>query len=278
VDRARARDYDAMVLTFDPRPEVILRPGSLQLTDALEKARIMAALGPDVLAILPFSHELAQVRAGAFLTSILDHVNLAEVWVGADFAFGHKREGTVDFLIRGGQNIGFAVHIVSRQPLDGIPISSTRVRELIDAGNVVEAARFLGHYVSFSGAVMAGFGRGATLGFPTANIQHSPNQILPAIGIYAGYLRFDGRRLPAAISVGYNVQFNGQTVTVEAYVLDFSGDLRNKEVGVEFVARIRAEQKFDSVDDLLVEMRRDVEKTRSMLEQAQEPGELLLFP
>jgi riboflavin kinase/FMN adenylyltransferase len=278
VDRARACDYDSMVLTFDPRPEVILRPGSLQLTDAVEKARLIAALGPTVLAILPFSRDLAQVRAAEFLAAILDHVNLAEIWVGADFAFGHKREGTVDFLIRSGQTVGFAVHIVSRQPLDGIPISSTGVRELIEAGNVGEAARFLGHYVGFGGTVTRGFGRGAKLGFPTANVQHSPYQLLPALGIYAGYLRVDGQRLPAAISVGYNVQFDGETVTVEAYVLDFSGDLSNREVGVEFVARIRDEQKFDTVDDLLGEMQRDVEKTRSILGQSEEPGELLLTP
>jgi riboflavin kinase/FMN adenylyltransferase len=278
VDRARACDYDSMVLTFDPRPEVILRPDSLQLTDAAEKARIIAALGPDVLAILPFSRELAQVKAGAFLSLILDHVNLAEVWVGADFAFGHKREGTVDFLIRSGQHVGFAVHIVSRQPLDGIPISSTKVRELIEVGNVARAAAFLGHYVGFTGTVTSGFGRGAKLGFPTANVQHSPYQFLPAVGIYAGYLRVEGQRLPAAISVGYNVQFDGETVSVEAYVLDFSSDLRDREVGVEFVARIRDEQKFDTVDDLLVEMHRDVEKTRAILDQAEEPGELLLAP
>jgi riboflavin kinase/FMN adenylyltransferase len=143
---------------------------------------------------------------------------------------------------------------------------------------VAEAARFLGHYVAFDGVVITGFGRGAQLGFPTANVRHSPYQLLPAVGIYAGYLRVDGQRLPAAISVGYNVQFNGETVSVEAYVLDFSGDLRDREVGVEFVARIRDEQKFDTVDDLLAEIRRDVEKTRSIIAQAEEPGELLLSP
>ena len=117
INRARSIDAASMVLTFDPRPQVILRPDELQLTDGVAKERIISALGVDTLVIMPFSQETTQIPAGQFLVSILDHVNLTEIWLGADFAFGHKRGGNVDFLIRAGQHSGFAVHVVARQAL-----------------------------------------------------------------------------------------------------------------------------------------------------------------
>lgn len=278
VDRARALQFESMVLTFDPRPVVTLRPGSTQLTDGIDKTRIIAALGPDVLAILPFTVETSQIPAGQFLGRILDHVNLAEVWVGADFAFGHKREGTVDFLIRSGQSSGFGVHIVARQRFQDGQLSSTRVRELLEEGDVAQAAVLLGHYPGFRGRVVSGFGRGKDLGFPTANIETAESQALPAIGIYAAYLRVNGDRYPAAVSVGTNPTFGGDKLVVEAYLLDFDGDLRDRVVAIDFVDRIRGEQRFDSADELVAEMHRDVDKVRKILDQAVEPGELILTP
>ena len=267
-----------MVVTFDPAPQVVLRPGSLQLTGAEEKARIIGALGVDVLVALPFTHELSQVPASQFLASLLDHVNVAEIWTGADFAFGHKRQGTVDFLIRSGQQSNFAVHVVSRQKLDGLPISSTAVRDLIVAGDVEGAAVLLGHFPAISGDVVTGHGRGTGLGYPTANIQPSPHLLLPATGIYAGFLRHEGRRLPAAVSVGYNPVFEGKDIRVEAYVLDYTGNLHGAHVGLDFVGRIREERNFDSVDALVEEMGRDVQRAKQILATAEEPGELILQP
>lgn len=276
IDRARRLEYDSIVLTFDPSPQVVLRPGSVQLTGEREKARVIAALGPTVLAVLPFSAETAGITAGQFLATVLDHVNLAEVWVGADFAFGHNREGNVDFLIRSGQHSCFAVHVVPRQALDGTPISSTRVRELVQGGDVAGAAVLLGHYPSLRGQVVTGFGRGAGLGFPTANIRPPTWQLLPATGIYAAYVRLDDTCIPAAVSVGYNLQFGGKEITVEAYLLDFDGDLRDREVSLDFVERLREERKFDHVDALVEQMQLDVDRARRILGAAQEPGELIL--
>lgn len=276
VGRARRLDYDSAIITFDPRPEVVFRPESTQLTDAAAKARIIAAMGPDILAILKFNREVAQVTAGQFLLSILDHINLGEIWVGADFAFGHNREGTVDFLIRSGAAAGFAVHVLPREKLSEVPLSSTLVRDLLTAGNVAAAAVYLGHYAGFSGPVVRGAGRGRALGFPTANIQPPPHQALPATGIYAAYVRLGGERLPAAASVGYNPQFEGHELTVEAYILDFDRDIYGEELGIEFVGRVREERKFDSVDMLIAEMHRDIGRVREILAAAEEPGELLL--
>jgi riboflavin kinase/FMN adenylyltransferase len=265
VQRARSIDADAMVITFDPRPLVVLRPGATQISAARDKARVIGGLGPDVLAIVPFTRETSQIPAGEFLQSILDHVNLAEIWTGSDFVFGHNREGTIDFLISAGQKDGFAVHVLPRQRLGDVPISSTAVRELITAGDVAGASQLLGHYPSVAGPVVAGHARGAGMGYPTANLAPLPYQILPATGIYAGYLRFDDRRLPAAASVGYNPVFGGKDLSVEAFVLDFSGDLRGKDVSLEFVDRLRDEQNFASVDALISQMDRDVQRVRQIL-------------
>ena len=265
VERARAFRYDSMVVTFDPRPQVLLRPGSLQLTDGQSKARVIGELQPDILAILPFTRELANMPAEVFLLSLLDHVNLAEVWVGADFAFGHNRTGDVNFLIRNGEAYGFAVHVVSRQQLGGVPISSSLVRTRISEGDVQGATQLLGHYPGFFGNVVAGYGRGSQLGYPTANVEPPPSQLLPATGIYAGYALVDDRRLPSAISVGYNPVFGGQRIVVEAYILDFDEDLHGRAIGLEFVGRIRNEENFGNVEALVAQMDRDVQRVREML-------------
>jgi riboflavin kinase / FMN adenylyltransferase len=265
VDRARCLGYESLVVTFDPRPQVVLRPGEVQLADGEEKARYIAALEPDVVAVLPFTPETAAIPAGAFLAWLREHVNVAEIWVGADFAFGHNREGNVEFLIGAGQTDQFAVHVLPREPLDGIPVSSSLIRKHISEGDVAQATVYLGHYPSVRGRVVAGAGRGRDLGFPTANLETAGNQLLPATGIYAGYLVFEGRKLPAAISVGYNPVFRGEKLVVEAFVLDFDADLRGKEVVLEFAARIREERNFESVEGLVAEMGRDVARVREVL-------------
>lgn len=278
INRARSIDAASMALTFDPRPQVVLRPGNYQLTDGVAKERIISALGMETLVVMQFSEETSHIPAGQFLVSILDHVNLAEIWLGADFVFGYQRGGDVDFLIRAGQHSGFAVHVVARQGLTGAVVSSTRARTLVSEGNVAEAALVLGHYPSLRGRVARGAGRGADLGFPTANVDPVPSQLVPGTGIYAGYLRVDDRRLPAAISVGYNATFGGQHIVVEAYVLDFEGDLREDDVALDFVARLRDEQNFERVDDLVVQMHLDVANVRTTLERSEEPGEIMLAP
>ncbi len=277
VDRARRLDYETVVISFDPRPEVLFRPDSFQLTGGDAKTRIISALGVDSLVMIPFTREFSEVPAGQFLLAILEHVNLAEMWVGADFAFGHKRGGNVDMLIRSGQQSGFAVHVVPRQPLDGTAISSTVVRELIAEGDVARGASFLGYWHGWQGLVVHGDQRGRELGFPTANLQPPEYQIIPASGVYAGYVRFDGQRFPAAISVGYNVHFRGTALKVEAHILDWEGDIYDRVIGIEFVDRVRDEREFESLDALIQEMEQDCAEVRRLLANAEEPGELIML-
>lgn len=276
VDRARRLDYETVVISFDPRPEVLFRPNTPQLTDAAAKSRIISALGADTLALIPFTRAFSEIPAEQFLLSILDHVNLAEMWVGADFAFGYKRGGNVDMLIRRGQGSGFAVHVVPRQPLDDVAISSTLVRDLIAEGDVDRAASFLGYWHGWEGPVVHGDRRGRELGFPTANLRPPPHQIIPASGIYAGYVRFDGQRFPAAISVGYNAHFHGTDLKVEAHILDWDGDIYDRVIGIEFVSRVREEREFESLEALIEEMKHDCGEVRRLLAIAEEPGELIM--
>jgi riboflavin kinase/FMN adenylyltransferase len=201
-------------------------------------------------------------------------MNLQEVWIGADFAFGHNREGTIDYLIRAGQSRGFGVHVVARQKLGGEEISSTRARTLIEAGDVAAASELLGHYPGVPGVVVHGAGRGRQIGFPTANLKTDPLQLLPATGIYAGYFRMDGERMSAAISVGTNPTFDGQKVVAEAYVLDFDGDLYGRHVAFDFVSRLRDEARFDSIEALVAQMEKDVARAREALAHSREPVEL----
>jgi riboflavin kinase/FMN adenylyltransferase len=276
VERARALDFQSVVLTFDPRPEIVFRPESTQLTDGAAKARILRSLGPEVVALLPFNREVSLITAGQFLVTLLDHVNMKEIWLGADFAFGHKREGDVAFLIRSGQQSQFDVHVLHRRPLDGMALSSSVVRALVAAGDVEQAAVLLGHYFSVHGTVVHGAGRGRQLGYPTANIKMPAHQALPATGIYAGYVRLGDRRLPAAASVGYNLQFDGHRLVVEAYILDFDEDIYGEDLALDFVARVREERKFESVEALVEQIGRDVEDVRRIVARAEEPGELIL--
>lgn len=265
VERARQVEGSAIVVTFDPRPQVVLRPGSRQLTGGVEKARLIADLRPDVLVQVPFTREFAAVSAGRFLTTLLEHVNLAEIWLGADFAFGHNREGNVDFLRERGAESGFAVHVVERQSFDGEAISSTLIREQVSAGQVAKAAALLGHHYRVAGPVVAGAGRGADLGFPTANVATDPLQLLPATGIYAARVEIEKVFHDAAVSVGYNLQFGGQEVVVEAFVLDFAADLRGTAIAIDFVDRVRDERRFESVPALIEAMHEDVRTVRTML-------------
>src|SRR5579884_1486413 len=258
VDRAHRLGYESLVITFNPRPEVLFRSGSKQISGSEEKTRLLADLGVDTTVLIPFTRQVASVPAGEFLDTLLAHVNLAEIWVGADFAFGHNRQGTVDFLKERGRENGFGVNVVTRQALDRVPISSTIIREMIASGDVAEATAFLGHLFSVKGEVVFGHQRGAGLGFPTANLLLPPEQLLPATGIYAGYVRIDGRKHPAAIYVGASPVFGGEQVIVEAFLLDFEGELRGQEVGVDFVARVREDRSFSSVDALVEQMRLDV--------------------
>jgi len=261
-----------VVITFDPHPDEVVRPGSHPplLSSANRRVELLAEVGADAIMVLPFTPELSRMGPDEFVQSVLvDRLHAARVIVGEDFRFGHRAKGDVPLLRELGEKYDFAAEGV---PLvaDGDTISSTAIRARLAEGAVEEAAHLLGRPHRVEGVVVRGHQRGRALGFPTANVESLPHTAVPADGVYAGHLvcdsqRYPGAGWPAAISVGTNPTFEGVTRTVEAYALDRDDlDLYGEHVAVDFVGRIRGMVKFDSIDDLIAEMRRDVERAREM--------------
>jgi riboflavin kinase/FMN adenylyltransferase len=279
VARARAMRRPCLLLTFDPHPAEVIRPGSHPaiLTSMDRKAELVAELGVDAMCVLPFTPEFMRLSPETFTHTVLvEQLHAALVVVGENFTYGHKAAGNVGSLTVEGRRFGFTVEgvqLAEDTSDDGdVTISSTYIRACVAAGDMVAAARALGRPHRVDGVVVRGDRRGRDMGFPTANVETPPFTAIPADGVYAGYLvTRDPRsgasreRFPAAISVGSNPTFQGSRRTVEAYVLDFDGDLYGEHVGVEFVQRLRPMAAFPDVAALLVAMTKDVTETRAVL-------------
>lgn len=274
VDMARDLGLPSVVVTFDPHPDEVVRPGThpLRLTTPHRRAELLAELGVDAVCVLPFTLEFSRMSPDEFVqTALVDRLHAAGVVVGENFRFGHKAAGDVETLRTLGEKYDFVavgVPLVS----DGATISSTFIRERLAAGDVVGAAAALGRPHRVEGVVVRGHRRGRSLGFPTANIEPPPFTAVPAEGVYAGWLqcvepRSDsaGQRWPAAISIGTNPTFGGAERTVEAYALDRDDlDLYGVHVAVDFAERLRDMLRFDSVEELIEQMHRDVARTREV--------------
>jgi len=270
VEAARAAGLPSVVLTFDPHPSEVVRPGSHPpvLTSVRRKAELLEGLGVDVLCVLPFTIEFSRLGPDEFVHRVLvEHLHAAAVVVGDNFRFGHKAAGDLSVLRNLGGRFGFTtvgVPIVGGD--DGqLTYSSTFIRSCIDAGDVAAAGRVLGRDHRLEGVVVRGDMRGRELGYPTANLESSGRAAVPADGIYAGRLIHRGRPRAAAISIGTNPTFEGRERRVEAYVLDFDGDLYGEHVALEFVDRLRGTERFDDVGALISQMADDVERTRRLV-------------
>ncbi|HVE98695.1 MAG TPA: bifunctional riboflavin kinase/FAD synthetase [Mycobacteriales bacterium] len=271
VERANEVGVPAVVLTFDPHPAEVVRPGShpAVLTPWRHKAELVADIGADVLCVLPFTAEFSRLTPAEFAHAVLvEHLHALSVVVGENFRFGHRAAGDVTELAALGERFGFATEGVPLLQQGGTTISSTYVRACVDAGDVEAAARALGRDHRIEGTVVRGDQRGRTIGFPTANLESAPYAATPADGVYAGRLLLGKDRHVAAISVGTNPTFEGRDRRVEAYVLDFTGDLYGEHVALEFTARLRATRRFDAVPDLVAQMDDDVRRTRELLDPA----------
>ena len=266
-----ARDHlQAVAVTFDRNPLALLAPEKCpeSLVSVPQKLRLLATTGVDAALVLHFDRELASLAPEEFVRSILvDALHARAILVGADFRFGSRGAGDVALLTELGLQHGFVVEVVGDvRPTDDRRVSSTWVRELLAEGDVRRAAELLGHTPTVRGLVVHGAARGRELGFPTANLSPESEGLIPADGVYAGWLTDGGVRYPAAISVGNNPTFEGvPKKQVEAYVLDRELDLYDHVVDVEFVDRIRGQVAFTTIDDLIVQMRRDVDEVRGLV-------------
>ena len=268
VGDARELGVPSVVVTFDPHPMEIIRPGSHPplLSGPKYKADLVEELGVDAFLVLPFTVDFMRLSAEEFVHDVLvQKLHASAVVVGENFRYGHDVTGTVQTLTDDGRRFGFSVDPF---PLQGTPErtwSSTYVRSCVAAGDMQSAADALGREHRVHGVIVRGDRRGREIGFPTANLEPLPWSAIPADGIYAGHLVRGKELLPAAISIGTNPTFAGDERRVEAYVLDFDGDLYGEHVGLSFTRRLRDTVRFDTVDALVDQMHLDVERTRELL-------------
>jgi riboflavin kinase/FMN adenylyltransferase len=267
VERARSLGLSSAVLTWEPHPNAVIRPNQpLQLLTSLEeKIELIGRLGPDLLIVAPFTAETMATSAEAYMRQIVAAAPLRELWVGEGFAMGRGRAGDVPSLMAIGVELGFAVGAVSKVIVGGQPVSASRVRELLRAGDVAGAEPLLGRPFGLRGLVVQGDQRGRTIGFPTANLQIDPVHVLPADGVYACRVYRDGESLPAVTNIGVRPTFDGLRRTVEAHLLDWSGDLYGQSIRIEFTQRLRGEQKFSGIEALVAQIRSDADQARELL-------------
>ncbi|MFF4384539.1 bifunctional riboflavin kinase/FAD synthetase [Kitasatospora sp. NPDC001547] len=272
VERARELGIPSVVVTFDPHPREVIRPGSHPplLAPHPRRAELIAELGVDAVLVLPFTTEFSKESPETFVRQVLvDALHARVVIEGPNFRFGHRAAGDVALLGELGRADDFEVEVVDLQVCgtagDGQPFSSSLTRRLVETGDMAGANEVLGRPHRVEGVVVRGAQRGRELGYPTANVETVPHSAVPADGVYAGWLTADGERMPAAISVGTNPTFDGTARTVEAYAIDRVGlDLYGLHVAVDFLAYLRGMEKFDSIDALLDRMADDVKRAREL--------------
>jgi riboflavin kinase/FMN adenylyltransferase len=266
-----------VVITFDPHPAEVIRPGShpALLCTPARRAELLAGLGADAVCLMPFTLEFSRLEPEEFVRLVLvDRLHAAAVVVGENFRFGHRAAGDAALLAELGEKYGFAADPAPLLLDDAIKISSSLIRQKLADGDVTGAAADLGRPHRVEGVVVPGHRRGRALGFPTANLETFPRTAIPADGVYAGWLstlgeqegqEYEAERWPAAVSVGTNPTFGGQDRVVEAYALDRDDlELYGVHVGVDFAARLRGMERFGSAAELAEQMRRDVDQARTI--------------
>ncbi|MFH1123569.1 MAG: bifunctional riboflavin kinase/FAD synthetase [Pseudomonadota bacterium] len=267
-ERAKAIGGQSAVMTFEPHPIKVVKPGNgpplITLTD--QKLELIWKAGVEVLICIPFTLEFAAVSAQDFVKDILvDKIGIREIVVGHDYTFGHNREGNIPLLQRMGDTLGFTVHIVGPVQIGDTLVSSTSIRKLVQEGHLQEAKRLLGRDYQIQGTVIRGQNRGARLlGFPTANLE-LVDELFPKAGVYAVTVVIEGKSHKGVTNIGYNPTFGHNLFTVETHVLDFSDDLLGKSIRVNFVERLRDEKSFENIKALSEQIRQDIQLARRLL-------------
>ncbi len=265
IERAHAEGLASVVVVLYPNPVTVLRPGAAvsYLTSLEERLQLLRRLGADSVGIIPFTSELAQLSARDFASLLVDELSMRLLYVGPDFALGRRREGTVGVLRKIGGDMGFRVETAELLARDGEKVGSSAVRQALADGDAEEVARLLGRPFTLGGHVVAGAHRGAGLGFPTANIAIGLDRVLPAFGVYVTRAFIRENEYLSCTNIGVRPTFDAEPrPTVEAFILDFDGDIYGQDIRIELLHRLRDELKFDSVDDLVTQMHRDISDTR----------------
>lgn len=268
VEDAHKNNSPAVILTFDPHPASVLTNKQIRLlTTPDERAQILFSLGVDTVITQRFTSDLSTVSAIDFMTRLKTHLGLSHLLIGYDFALGKGREGNAPRLTEIGKDLNYSVEVIPALSENEKIISSTEIRNFISTGEITQANNLLGYHYPLSGVVVHGAGRGKQINFPTANIDYPPHKATPSNGIYAGWATLGKEKFMAATSIGFNPTFTPerQIQSVEAYLLDFERDIYGEKLKLDFVTRLRNEEKFNSIEALIDQIGKDVNQTREIL-------------
>ncbi len=271
VNRARMREGRSVVVTFDPHPKEVVASarGPVKLLTTLdERIALLDPLGIDLLVVIPFTKEFSRLGSREFYqTYVVGRIGVSEVVVGYDHMFGRDREAGIDDLVHMGKEFGFSVFAVRPFTVDGEPVSSTRIRKALAAGEIERAERMLGAPYILTGDVIAGDRRGASMEFPTANIRpRDEKKVIPGRGVYVVGVTVGAEQKFGMLNIGVRPTVtDGSRETIEVHILDFSGDLYGRSITVSFLRKLRDERRFGSVGELVEQLRRDREESRAYI-------------
>jgi riboflavin kinase/FMN adenylyltransferase len=267
VGKAEQEDLLSGVVTFRQHPQEVMHPDTKLpfLTSLAEREKLLKNEGVDIIVPLTFTTETAALKARQFIKLLIKYLRMRGIVIGPDFALGSQREGNAETLSEIGREVGFSVTVVPPVVVDSEVVSSTIIREALSEGDVHRVKRLAGHGFNLRGKVVAGAGRGVALGFPTANLDISTGQALPADGVYACWTKIDGEVLPSLTNIGTNPTFGDNRRAVEVYVVDYEADLYGREIEIEFMERLREEKRFDSAEALKSQMAEDVKRGVTLL-------------
>jgi len=265
--RAAEKNLLSGVVTFSPHPQSVLHPHNQLpwLSNLEDRVRAFRELGINIVAVLTFTPKVAQLSAQEFISLVKKHLRMRGIMVGPDFALGRGREGNINLLRALGREMKFSVEVISPYTINGEVVSSTLIRQALVQGDMRRVERLMGHYFYLRGKVITSDKRGRVLGFPTANLDIQPQQALPGNGIYATIAQVDGKQFPSATNIGIRPTFGEGEKTVETHLLNYKGDLYDKEIRVEFVQKLRDEQRFPSSEELKVQIEKDVREVEAIL-------------
>lgn len=267
---ADQRAGENIIITFHPHPRFVINPDdrSLKLINTLEeKLELLEKYGVDNVIVAPFSVEFSQIPAIEYVKDFLvGNFHPAVITIGYDHRFGRNRSGGIELLKEYAKVFDYEVEEISAEMIEDMTISSTKIRNAIESGEVEMARALLGHYFSLRGYVTKGRQVGHQLGFPTANIELTVDyKIVPQTGVYAAWAKYEGKRFPAMMNIGYRPTFEGSDKTIEVHILDFDKDIYGEELQVDFVKMIREESKFDGADALKAQLQKDQEAAQQIL-------------
>jgi len=269
IHQAQEKDLLSGVVTFHPHPQSVLDPSNqlsslMSLDDRIKEIR---HLGVDLIALLSFTPQVARLSARQFVTLLRKYLKMRGLVIGDDFALGRRRQGNAEKLAALGREMSFFLHVVSPFTIDGETVSSTLLRQTLTQGNMEKVRKLMRHPFSVSGKVITGDKRGHTLEFPTANLDIGLQQVLPGNGVYASIAYADGKQFASATNIGIRPTFGQGQKTVETYLIDYHRELYGKELKLEFIRKIRDEQRFTSSQELKFQIEKDVEKARTIADK-----------